>query len=127
MQVFSSHVAPGFVDGIRDWRVVTPLDYERDFGLPRATRRHSRAAPSPPLAGKDRELTRYETPVEGLFLTGAGTFPGAGVWGASGRNTATVVLGQRRGRLGQAHPGPGKDLLGQDVELLLHLLGGQSR
>ena len=28
----------------------------------------------------------------GLFLTGAATFPGAGVWGASGRNCAGVVL-----------------------------------
>ena len=41
---------------------------------------------------KDPELTRYETAVGGLFLTGAATFPGAGVWGASGRNCAGVVL-----------------------------------
>ena len=44
------------------------------------------------LLGRNREQTRYQTPVRGLFLTGAGTFPGAGVWGASGRNTATAVL-----------------------------------
>ena len=37
-------------------------------------------------------LTRYETAVPGLYLTGAATFPGAGIWGASGRNCATVVL-----------------------------------
>jgi len=30
--------------------------------------------------------------VPGLFLTGAATFPGAGVWGASGHNCAMVVL-----------------------------------
>jgi phytoene dehydrogenase-like protein len=41
---------------------------------------------------KDPELTHYETAVGGLFLTGAATFPGAGVWGASGRNCAAVVL-----------------------------------
>ena len=48
-----------------------------------------------PLAAfrnKNPELTRYETAVKGLYLTGAATFPGAGVWGASGRNAATVVL-----------------------------------
>ena len=44
------------------------------------------------LVGRERELTRYETPVRGLYLTGAATFPGAGVWGASGRNAATTIL-----------------------------------
>ena len=46
------------------------------------------------LRGKDPELTRYQTPVKGLFLTGAATFPGAGVWGASGRNAAHTILRQ---------------------------------
>ena len=32
----------------------------------------------------------------GLYLTGAATFPGAGIWGASGRNCAAVVLEARR-------------------------------
>jgi phytoene dehydrogenase-like protein len=30
--------------------------------------------------------------VKGLYITGAATFPGAGVWGASGRNAAMTVL-----------------------------------
>jgi phytoene dehydrogenase-like protein len=92
LEVFGRQVAPDFLDGVRAWRAVTPPDYERDFGLPRG---HASSFPGGPLAalmGKDRELTRYETPVKGLFLTGAGTFPGAGIWGASGRNTASVVL-----------------------------------
>ena len=38
-----------------------------------------------------RELTRYRTPIGGLYLSGAGTFPGAGVFGAAGRNSAEVV------------------------------------
>ena len=39
------------------------------------------------------ELVDYQpNAVPGLYLTGAATFPGAGVWGASGRNCATVVL-----------------------------------
>jgi phytoene dehydrogenase-like protein len=42
--------------------------------------------------GRSTELTRYHTPVKGLYLTGAATFPGAGIWGASGRNAASVVL-----------------------------------
>jgi phytoene dehydrogenase-like protein len=85
-------VEPGFLDSVRRYRVMTPPDYERDFSL---TRGHAPSFVGGPLAallGRDPELTRYETPVRGLFLTGAATFPGAGIWGASGRNTAHVIL-----------------------------------
>jgi phytoene dehydrogenase-like protein len=37
------------------------------------------------------ELSTYRTPIDGLYLTGASTHPGGGVFGASGRNTAMVV------------------------------------
>ncbi len=30
--------------------------------------------------------------IKGLYLTGAGTFPGAGIFGAPGTNTAKTVL-----------------------------------
>lgn len=82
----------GFLDGVGARRAVTPAEWEREFSLERG---HALAFGRSPLAllvGRDRELTRYETPVPGLFLTGAATFPGAGVWGASGRNAAGVVL-----------------------------------
>lgn len=78
---------------VKAWRVMTPLDYERDFSL---TRGHAPSFAGGPVAAllrrRDRELTRYRTPVRGLYLSGAATFPGAGVWGASGRNAAHVVL-----------------------------------
>jgi phytoene dehydrogenase-like protein len=82
----------GFLDGVRRWRVTTPPGYERDFSLARGHAPSFAGGPLAALVGRDRELTRYETPVRGLFLTGAATFPGAGIWGASGRNTAQVVL-----------------------------------
>jgi phytoene dehydrogenase-like protein len=44
------------------------------------------------LLGRRRELSRYRTPIDGLYLTGGATFPGAGVWGASGRNAAATIL-----------------------------------
>ncbi|MCK9877525.1 NAD(P)/FAD-dependent oxidoreductase [Frankia sp. Ag45/Mut15] len=90
---------PGLLAAVRDWRVMTPPDYEREFTMARGY------APSFPggavaaLLGRQRELSRYRTPVAGLYLTGAGTFPGAGVWGASGRNTAAVILARRPDRL----------------------------
>jgi phytoene dehydrogenase-like protein len=37
-------------------------------------------------------LSSYSTPVKGLFLTGASTHPGGGVFGASGRSAAKVLL-----------------------------------
>jgi phytoene dehydrogenase-like protein len=98
LDVFGRHVDAGFRERVGAWRVVTPVDYERQFGLRRGHAPSFSGGPLSVLAGwRDRELTRYETPVTGLFLTGAGTYPGAGVWGASGRNTAAVVLS----RLGQ--------------------------
>jgi len=38
------------------------------------------------------ELADYTTPLPGLYLTGSSTHPGGGVFGASGHNTARVVL-----------------------------------
>lgn len=85
-------VEPGFLDSVRRWRVMTPDRYERELFLRRGHAPSFAGGPLAALAGRDPELTRYETPLAGLFLTGAATFPGAGVWGASGRNAAAVVL-----------------------------------
>jgi phytoene dehydrogenase-like protein len=90
---FGDLAEPGFTDTVRRWRVTTPPDYERDFNL---TKGHAPSFPGGPLSAllrRDPELTGYETAVRGLYLTGAATFPGAGVWGASGRGAAHVILG----------------------------------
>jgi len=83
---------PGFQQSIVEHRVMTPDVYERDFHLPRGHATSFRGGPLAAFRTKESELTRYETAVPGLYLTGAATFPGAGIWGASGRNCATVVL-----------------------------------
>ena len=98
LERLASLCEPGLLDSVQAWRAMTPPDYEREFGMERGY------APSFPggvvaaLTGRQPELSRYRTPVRGLYLTGAATFPGAGVWGASGRNTAAVVLASRTGR-----------------------------
>jgi beta-carotene ketolase (CrtO type) len=92
LELFASLCEPGVVDSVEAMRAMTPDVYEHEFHLPRG---HATSFAGGPLAvfrSKDPELTRYETAVTGLFLTGAATFPGAGVWGASGRNCAHVVL-----------------------------------
>jgi phytoene dehydrogenase-like protein len=92
LEALGSLAEPGFLDGVRRFRVMTPPAYERDFSLVRGHAPSFAGGPVAALLGRDRELTRYRTPVGGLYLTGAATFPGAGVWGASGRNAAHVVL-----------------------------------
>ncbi|MEY2400043.1 MAG: hypothetical protein QOJ08_154, partial [Ilumatobacteraceae bacterium] len=87
-------LAPGFLDSVIDWRAMTPDRYEREFHLPHGHATSFAGGPLAALRNKNPELTRYETPVKGLFLTGAATFPGAGIWGASGRNAALRVLGR---------------------------------
>lgn len=89
-------VQPGFPDSVLRRRAVTPVDWERDFSMERGFSPAYGRSPVALLTGREPELTRYETPLPGLFLTGQATYPGASVWGASGRNAARVVA-RRRG------------------------------
>jgi phytoene dehydrogenase-like protein len=95
LEAYATLLEPGFLDSIQRWRLVGPEDYERDFSMPAGFAPSFSGGPLAALLGRDRELTRYTTPVDGLYLTGAGTFPGAGVAGSSGRNAAHVVLDGR--------------------------------
>jgi phytoene dehydrogenase-like protein len=97
LEAFASLCEPGFLDGVKRYRLVGPEDYERDFSMPAGFAPSFAGGPLAALLGRDRELTRYATPVPGLYLTGSGTFPGAGVSGAPGRNAARVILNARRG------------------------------
>ena len=89
---FATLVQPGFLSSIEAWRVVTPVDYESDFHLPRGHATSFAGGPIAAFLGRPRELTRYRTSIKGLYLTGAATFPGAGVWGSSGRNAALTAI-----------------------------------
>jgi phytoene dehydrogenase-like protein len=82
---------PGSADLITQWRAMTPDRYENEFSMFRGYTPAYAGSPMSALLAKQPELTRYRTPIDGLYLSGAGTFPGAGVFGASGRNTADVV------------------------------------
>ncbi len=95
LEAFADLCEPGFLDSIIEWRAMTPDVYERDFHLPAGHATSFAGGPLAAFRNANPELTKYETAVDGLYLTGAATFPGAGVWGASGRNCATVILEQR--------------------------------
>lgn len=93
---------PGIQNLIIHSLVLTPLDLERRFGLPEGCIFHGQMALDQllimrPVPG----YGRYQTPIENLFLCGAGTHPGGGVTGAPGYNAAReVIRGLRRRRDG---------------------------
>jgi beta-carotene ketolase (CrtO type) len=45
------------------------------------------------------ELSNYQTPIEGLYLTGAGTHPGGSISGMPGRNCARVFINEQKSPL----------------------------
>jgi phytoene dehydrogenase-like protein len=77
--------------------VQTPPDLERELGLLRGNVMHVEMGLDEMFAWRPLpELAGYRGPVEGLYLCGASTHPGGGVFGASGRSAARVLLGDRR-------------------------------
>jgi phytoene dehydrogenase-like protein len=94
--------APGFAGSVEKVHVQTPVALERELGLRQGQVMHLEMAfdqmflwrPLPELAG-------YRVPgTRGLYLCGASTHPGGGVFGASGRSAARAVLTDRRRRRG---------------------------
>jgi phytoene dehydrogenase-like protein len=95
--------APGFADSVIDRFIQTPLDLERELGLVGGNVMHVETELDAmfslrPLPG----WSGYRAPRPGVYLCGASTHPGGGVWGASGRNAARVVESDLSGRFGQA-------------------------
>jgi phytoene dehydrogenase-like protein len=79
--------------------IQTPLEIERRLGLLRANVMHVEMSFDQMFSFRPLpELSGYRTPVRGLYLTGASTHPGGGVFGASGRNAAQVVHADFRKR-----------------------------
>lgn len=101
LDLWSSFVEPGALDSIVAWRAMTPDRYEAEFSMHRGHTPSYAGSPLAALVGRQRELTRYRSPIAGLYLSGAGTFPGAGVFGAAGRNTADVVRRDLQGPIGR--------------------------
>jgi len=88
--------APGFAAAVEHVHVQTPPDLEHELGLRRGNVMHVDMTLDEMFAWRPLpELAGYRTPLAGLYLTGASTHPGGGVFGASGRSTARVVLADR--------------------------------
>jgi phytoene dehydrogenase-like protein len=85
--------APGLRQSILAAQMLTPADIEREFRISGGHWHHAELALDQflmvrPVPG----AAQYSTPLEGLFLCGAGAHPGGGVMGVAGRNAARQVL-----------------------------------
>jgi phytoene dehydrogenase-like protein len=88
-------VAPGLRSSIAGAELLTPVDMEREFRISGGHWHHGDLAFDQflmvrPVPG----AAQHRTPLEGLFLCGAGCHPGGGVMGIAGRNAAQQVLQQ---------------------------------
>ncbi|MCA1688954.1 MAG: NAD(P)/FAD-dependent oxidoreductase, partial [Actinobacteria bacterium] len=98
--------APGFRDRILARHVLGPGDLERrnpnlvggDVGGGSYTLDQVIFRPVP-------SLSPYHTPVRGLYLTGAATFPGGAAHGVSGHAAGSMALAEDRLRLVGGHVG----------------------
>jgi phytoene dehydrogenase-like protein len=85
--------APGLRAGIIEAELLTPPDIEREFRISGGHWHHGDLAFDQflmvrPVPG----AAQYRTPLQGLFLCGAGCHPGGGVMGVAGLNAAQEVL-----------------------------------
>jgi phytoene dehydrogenase-like protein len=96
--------APNVPAAVLARQVLTPLDLERTYGLTEGNIFHGDLRLEQlffmrPVAG----WSQYRTPIDRLYLCGAGTHPGGGVTGAPGRNAAFQVLRDwKKGRFKEA-------------------------
>ncbi len=85
--------APGLRGSIVAAQLLTPADMEQEFRISGGHWHHGDLALDQfmmvrPVPG----AAQYRTPVDGLYLCGAGSHPGGGVMGIAGRNAARAVL-----------------------------------
>ncbi len=71
----------------------SPIEFEQDFGLIGGNFAHIDMTPAHMFGFRPTPgLAHYRTPVRGLYLCGAGTWPGGTVTGVPGHNAAHQVL-----------------------------------
>ena len=90
--------APGIRSQILHKELLTPVDIESEFRINGGHWHHGELALDQFLMLRPvPHAAQYASPVDGLFLCGAGSHPGGGVMGSAGRNAARAVLGKKSG------------------------------
>jgi phytoene dehydrogenase-like protein len=96
IDLLESH-APGLRESVQAAELLTPADIEREFRISGGHWHHAELALDQflmvrPVPG----AAQYRTPLEGLYLCGAGSHPGGGVMGVAGRNAARAIMSRGR-------------------------------
>jgi phytoene dehydrogenase-like protein len=72
---------------------LTPLDIEQQFRIRGGHWHHAELCLDQFMMLRPAHgATQYATPVDGLYLCGAGAHPGGGVMGLAGRNAAREII-----------------------------------
>lgn len=84
---------PGFEKLVKNKKVLTPLDIERDYDLPEGNYTQGEMTLDQfmwmrPIPG----YGQYRSPIKNLYLCSAATHPGGGVTGINGKNAAQEIL-----------------------------------
>ncbi|HEY7499823.1 MAG TPA: NAD(P)/FAD-dependent oxidoreductase [Vicinamibacterales bacterium] len=85
--------APGIERLVVERQIITPEDLETTYGLTGGHILHGEPALDQlftmrPVLG----WAQYRTPIDGLYLCGAGTHPGGGITGGSGQNASREIV-----------------------------------
>jgi phytoene dehydrogenase-like protein len=89
--------APDLPGQVSHAELLTPADIEAEFGINGGHWHHGELALDQflmlrPVPG----AAQYHTPVDGLYLCGAGAHPGGGVMGTAGANAAAAVIAREK-------------------------------
>ena len=89
--------APDLQQRIEHAQVITPKELEQKYGLTGGHIFHGELALDQLFTMRPLlDWAKYRMPLEGLYLCGSGTHPGAGLTGASGANAAKQILSDIR-------------------------------
>jgi phytoene dehydrogenase-like protein len=95
MDLLARH-APDIREKTIATELLSPEDIEREFRISGGHWHHGELSLDQFLMLRPvPRSAQYQTPVDGLYLCGAGAHPGGGVMGSAGRNAARTVLGTR--------------------------------
>jgi phytoene dehydrogenase-like protein len=92
MDLLAAH-APDIREKTIAAELLTPQDIENYFRMPGGHWHHGEMSLDQFLMMRPvPKSAQYKTPVDGLYLCGAGCHPGGGVMGSAGKNAANAVL-----------------------------------
>jgi phytoene dehydrogenase-like protein len=86
-------MAPGIKKLIVHAELLSPVDFENEYGITGGHWHHGELTFDQflmlrPIAG----MAQYISPIESLYLCGAGSHPGGGLMGLAGKNAANEII-----------------------------------